>query len=339
MTTYLFNMAQINTEYIIKALQLPRIGRKTAFKLFDNLNFRISSDDELYDFICENSEKFRLPEYSSSDFERALKNYEEIEYANQKNGIKTISFYDDKYPELYKTIVDKPIVLNFIGDISNLNEMPSVAVIGTREPSESGAKAAIRFGEIFGEKGFNVVSGLAIGCDAGGHIGCLNKKGFTSSILAHGLDHIYPKENKPLADKILEGGGVLISEYFVGQKPLANYFVERDRLQAGLSNGIIVVETDIKGGTMHTVKFAKENNRRIAAFAHGKPELLIHPKTQGNQMLIREGTAISLGSLDEIENYAQLLKDDHEKRITSNVTTSKQNENLPKDGTQLNMFG
>lgn len=331
-------MTQVSTEYIIKALQLPRIGRKTAFKLFDNLSFRISSNEELYDYISESAEKYRLPEYSKIDFERAIKNYEEIEYTNQKNGIITISFYDEVYPTLYRSIIDKPIILNYIGNISTINNMPSVAVIGTREPSESGARAAVRFGEIFGEKGFNVVSGLAIGCDAGGHIGCLNKKGFTSSILAHGLDHIYPKENMPLAERIIDGGGILISEYFVGQKPLANYFVERDRLQAGLSNGIIVVETDIKGGTMHTVKFAKENNRRIAAFAHGKPELLQHPKTQGNQMLISEGTAIALGSIEEIESYAQLLKSDHENKINPAISSPNTVTNLPKDGTQLNMF-
>jgi DNA processing protein len=332
-------MAQQMTEYIIKALQLPRIGRKTAFKLFDNLNFRISSDEEFFDFVCENAEKFRLPEYSKSDLEQSLKYYDNIVYANDKNGVKSVSFYDESYPELYKDLVDKPIIINYIGDISKVNNLPSVAVIGTREPSESGAKAAIRFGEIFGEKGFNVVSGLAIGCDAGGHNGCLNKSGFTSAILAHGLDHIYPKENKSLAERILDGGGLLISEYFVGQKPLANYFVERDRLQAGLSNGIIVVETDIKGGTMHTVKFAKENKRRIAAFNHGRPELLHHPKTQGNQMLIREGTAFSLGTKEEIDNYLELLLNDHNARINPSSLTEELKE-LPKakDGTQLNMF-
>jgi DNA processing protein len=331
-------MAQISKEFVVKALQLPRIGRKTAFKLFDSLNFKISTNEDLYEFICESAEKFRLPDYSKSDFDLALQNYEEIELVSYKNGIQIVTFYDDKYPEIYKTIKDKPIVLNYIGDISALNDMASVAVIGTREPSDSGAKAAVRFGEIFAERQFNVVSGLAVGCDTSAHVGCLNKNGYTSGILAHGLDHIYPKENRPLAEKILEGGGILISEYFVGQKPLANYFVERDRLQAGLSNGIIVVETDIKGGTMHTVKFAKENNRRIAAYAHGKPELLLHPKTQGNQMLISEGMAIPLGSIDEIESYSDLLKTDHKNRINKASTLSEVKVDSPKDGTQLNIF-
>ena len=234
-----------------------------------------------------------------------------------------------------------PIIINFIGDISIINNMPSVAVIGTREPTESGSKAAIRFGEIFGEEHFNVVSGLAIGCDAGGHQGCLNKNGFTTAILAHGLDYIYPKENKKLAADILENGGILLSEYNVGQKPLANYFVERDRLQAGLSNGIIVVETDIKGGTMHTVKFASENKRRIAAYSHNKPELLSHPKTKGNQILIKEGKAIALGTSDEISSFMNLLIQDNNNRLNPfmDENHSPNIQDAEKDnGTQLKFF-
>ena len=308
-------MPTLFTDQIIKATQLQRLGRKTAFKLFRQIDIKLSNDDELFDFIRENCEKYRLPKYSSADWQKALDNFEHICSANDKNGIKSISYFDKNYPELLKQIKDCPIILNFKGDISNINNMPSVAIIGTREPTESGSKAAIRFGEIFSAADFNVISGLAIGCDAGGHQGCLNKKGFTSAILAHGLDHIYPTENKKLADEILDKGGIIISEYHAGQKPLANYFVERDRLQAGFSNGIIVVETDIKGGTMHTVKFASESNRRIAAYSHNKSELLSHPKTRGNQMLIKDGKAIALGTSDDINSYIELLKQDHLDRI------------------------
>jgi DNA processing protein len=242
---------------------------------------------------------------------------------------------------MYKCVNDSPIVLNYIGDFKGLNNIPAVAVIGTREPTENGLKAAVRFGEIFGEGGFNVISGLAIGCDTGGHRGCLNKNGFTSAILAHGLDHLYPKENKKLADEIIEKGGVLISEYHVGQKPLANYFVERDRLQAGLSNGIIVVETDLTGGTMHTVKFASESFKRVAAFAHNKPEFLNHPKSQGNQLLITEKMAISLGTSDEIKSYMKLLLNDYlafSKKSEYKIDLKKKNPDSRDGGTQLSFF-
>jgi DNA processing protein len=284
-------------------------------------------------------EKLRLPDYSQSVLDQAIKNYDNILNANEKHGIKSVSIYDVSYPELYKNIADKPILLNYIGDLSSANNLPSVAVIGTREPSESGAKAAFRFGEIFGESGFNVVSGLAIGCDSGGHKGCLQKDGYTSAIMAHGLDQVYPKENEGLADRIIEKGGLLISEYFAGQRPMANYFVERDRLQAGLANGIIVVETDIKGGTMHTVRFAKANNRRIAAFNHGSPKMLQHPKSKGNQMLIREGTAFALGNKEEIHEYLDLLLNDYSAGSKRKPSLEK-GQDIPnvKEGTQLNLF-
>ena len=102
---------------------------------------------------------------------------------------------------------------------------------------------------------FNIVSGLAIGCDTAGHISIIDASGITTAVTAHGLDTVYPAENRGLAEKIYENNGILISEYFVNTRGLPNYFVERDRIQAGLSLGTIVIETDIKGGTMHTVNF------------------------------------------------------------------------------------
>ena len=199
-------MTTVGTEHIIKALQLPRLGRKTAFKLFKNLNFKLTCDNDLFEYIKENSGRFRLPEYSTNEIKKAIDNYSRINDLNQKNGIKSISYFDENYPERFKCINDSPIVLNYLGDFKNLNNIPAVAIVGTREPSENGLKAAYRFGEIFGEGGFNVVSGLALGCDTGGHRGCLKTNGFTSAVLAHGLDHVYPKENKKLADEILKNG-------------------------------------------------------------------------------------------------------------------------------------
>ena len=143
-------------------------------------------------------------------------------------------------------------------------------------------------GEIFAEKFFNVVSGLALGCDVSAHKGCLDKLGFTTAVLAHGLDTVYPKENTEIADQIVKSGGILISEYYVGQTSRPNYFIERDRIQAALSDGIIVVETDQKGGTMHTTGFAKEYDKLIGVFKHPdttKP----HRMMEGNKLLVSEG--------------------------------------------------
>jgi DNA processing protein len=300
-------MAKFSIDLVIKVLQLPRIGRKTAFKLFESQTIEVIDEYDFIAFVDSNAERFKLPKYSEADFEKAKFNFERIITQNEKFGIKTISFYDDDYPKVLHNFNDKPLVLSYIGNISLINKMPSVGIIGTRDPSDTGAKAARRFGEIFGEKGFNVVSGLAIGCDAEGHIGCLDKHGVTTAVLAHGLEQIYPKENRTLAKRIIDNNGILISEYFVGTAPQSNYFVDRDRIQAGLSNGVIVVETDIKGGTMHTVKFALENNRKVAAFYTEKSSFVEHPKSKGNQKLINEGSAKPLILQEDINQFAELI--------------------------------
>jgi DNA processing protein len=315
---------KIQTEYIIKSLCLPKVGRKTAFKLFNNLSFNLSNDNDWIDFITEQSPLLRLPEYASNDFDMALKKYDNIQSKSEKANIKCISFYDSDYPVLLKSIPDSPIILNYVGDYSIVNTMPTLAIIGTREPSEFGYQSGIRISELFTGFGFNIISGLAIGCDTAGHKGCLNKNGKTTAVLAHGLDKIYPKDNKALAQQIVDNGGLLISEYFVEQSPLANYFVERDRIQAGLSLGIFVVETDIKGGTMHTVKFATEANRIVSALNH-PVDKLNHSKTNGNQFLIKEKKAIPIGNPNDIE----FLKNSLMERFNGLNTSTNTIQNNP----------
>ena len=295
----------ITNDIITKVMSLPSVGRKTAFKLLNSLLSPIKSDSDLIDFVLDNSKLLRTP-LSYSEFQKAFDRANRIIEQSEMAGIKLVGYTDIDYPKLLKGIDDFPLLLSIKGQYKALNQLPSVAIIGTREPSDFGYKIGIRLGEVFGEDGFNVISGLAIGCDTAGHTGCLNKDGVTTAVLAHGLDSIYPKDNKQLAATILDKGGILISEYLIGQRPQANYFIERDRIQAGLSQAIIVVETDIKGGTMHTVKFAKNGKRIVAAFNH-EPKYLSHPKTQGNQYLIRNDTAIPLSDTVSINNLKSTL--------------------------------
>jgi DNA processing protein len=182
-----------------------------------------------------------------------------------------------------------------------LYETSGIAIIGTREPSEAGFKAGEYFGEKLGNSGFNIVSGLAIGCDASAHRGALKANGFTTAILAHGMQTIYPKENKRLAEDILNNDGIILTEYIWGTGALPNYFVERDRLQAGLSKGTIVIQTDIQGGTMHAVNATIKSNKPLAAVKYVANTELNNPKIKGNEMLINEGKAFPLTSknLDE----------------------------------------
>ncbi|TDG35775.1 DNA-processing protein DprA [Pedobacter changchengzhani] len=315
----------MNIENIIRLTQLRGMGRKTSFKVLETLTFK-PSKEELVDFILDfsNENKFtRLPIYSKDDVQLAFDKAEQIMDKSEKNNVKIISYYDNNYPKSLKEIPDPPLILNLKGDISILNEMTGIAIIGTRQPTGAGVKAGKYFASLLGKRGYNIVSGLAIGCDASAHIGCLEAKGKTTAILAHGFQTIYPKENKELATQIVDEGGVLLSEYLIGTGALPNYFIERDRLQSGLSNATIVIQTAEKGGTMHAVNATIKSGKKLAAVKYNSPEL-INDKTQGNESLIRAGKAFSLTSLNIEEFLASvpLINNDHEnheKLPTSNL--------------------
>src|SRR5690606_20503078 len=133
-----------------------------------------------------------------------------------------------------------------------------------------------------------------------------------------------------LAEEILEKGGALISEYPPGTSPRSNYFVERDRLQSGLSDGICIIETDRVGGTMHTFKFASEQNRPVGALAH--PPQFQTAKSHGNKFIIEEQGGYPLGTAEEISKFIGILKNN----TRDSPTQTLDNSNL--DDSQLRLF-
>ena len=221
------------------------------------------------------------------------------------NDIGLLSFFDPEFPETLKNCTDEsgkldpPLLLYYRGDLSVLKN-PGVAVIGTREPTPNGVRAGEYFASEFAKRGYNIVSGLAIGCDTTGHRGALLANGKTTAFLANGLDwdSIYPKENLELAKEIVEKGGLLLSEYAVGQSCGRYGLVTRDRLQAGLSYATIVVQTGIKGGTMHAVNATIASNKPLFAVSYNSQQDIFHEKVQGNIMLIQEKGAHPLRSKD-----------------------------------------
>ncbi|MCY4172048.1 MAG: DNA-protecting protein DprA [Bacteroidetes bacterium] len=157
-----------------------------------------------------------------------------------------------------------PPVLYVKGSIDALHfDSLVISIIGTRHPTENGIRVAYDFGRFAAHNHIPVVSGLAYGCDANGHIGCLEHGGIAVAVMAHGLDMVYPPEHLSLADQIVEQNGCLVSEYPPGVPITRWSFVDRDRLQSGLSDSVIVIQTGKKGGTHHTAKFAKNQGRRI----------------------------------------------------------------------------
>lgn len=241
---------------------------------------------------------------------------------NQK-GIKVLAPGGLHFPQRLTRIPNAPLLLFAQGNVSILRK-DSVAVIGTREPTGYGIKSGRRIARTLALEGWVVVSGLAEGCDTAGHEGCLDGEGHTVAVLAHGFGRIYPASNKNLAQRILEKEGCLVTEYPPGQPPSRSSFVERDRLQSGISVGIIVIETDVKGGTMHTVRHATEQGRGIAAIVH--PEnLRMEPKTQGNALLIAEKRAVPLKDKDDVTRFVNSLRQD-DQTVTTVSRDSCDNE-------------
>lgn len=223
--------------------------------------------------------------------------------AAENLGIGIISRYDEEFPKnLLGTLnedgnPDVPVILYYKGDLKAAG-LPSVAIIGTREPSREGNIAGQYLGTAFAQAGFNIVSGLALGCDTAAHVGSLRaSKGATTAFLAHGLDTIYPEENRGLAEVIIERGGLLMSEYPAGAKVDRYKFVARDRLQAGLADATIVIQSGIHGGTMHAVNATLKAGKPLFAVSYIGSS--IAPDTiSANTTLISTGEASPLGRND-----------------------------------------
>lgn len=192
-------------------------------------------------------------------------------------------------PRLLLDTRDPPIVLFVKGDASSLHR-DAVAVVGTRKPSDFGARAAARLGRVIAEAGVVVVSGLALGCDAAGHRGCLDGHGVTVAVVAHGLDSVYPPAHDRLAEEIVARRGALVSEYPPGTRAQSYRFIERDRIQAGLSRATIVVETGFDDGTMHTVRACLAAGRRLACVVHPTEAV----GNAGNRHLLATGQAMAV---------------------------------------------
>lgn len=299
----------LNTELLITLQLVKGLGNKTILGVAKNMEATTIME------LCNSWEKLKGSRFEKITTDKlleankvALRIIDTCEL--QKIGI--ISYFEDGFPENLKYCVNSegkeepPIVLYYRGNIDALKR-PGIAVIGTREPTENGVKAGLYFSKEFAKRNFNIVSGLALGCDTTGHKGALEVGGTTTAFLATGLDweSIYPKENQELAKMIVENNGLLLSEYYIGQKTGRYAFVARDRLQTGLSYATLVIQTGVKGGTMHAVNATLSSNKPLLTVKYKYNEDLMDDKVQGNEKLIRERKAIALGNnnLEEVISY------------------------------------
>lgn len=178
----------------------------------------------------------------------------------------TINKEDEFFPEAFKAIgEDCPERIYAMGNLDLLKREHMVAIIGSRKATRTGNSKAYDLGISYAKKGYVVVSGLALGCDASAHRGCMDADGGTIAIVATGLNLVHPRENIPLQEEILRKGGLILSEQPLGVKANPTRLVSRNRLQAALSEEVIVAECPKHSGTMHTVRFAQKYGKKVKA--------------------------------------------------------------------------
>ena len=202
------------------------------------------------------------------------------------------------YPERLKNIDDPPKELYCLGNLELLNYKNNIAIIGSRNCSLYGERAAKDFAYNLAKENICIVSGLAKGIDSFSHIGVLKAKGKTIAVLGSGLDNIYPKENIKLVEEIIKNNGLVISEYPLGTKPLKNHFPARNRIISGLSDSILVIEARKNSGTNITVDFALEQGKDVFVI----PGNIYSKTSDGTNFLITEG-AIPVLSYKDILGY------------------------------------
>ncbi len=221
--------------------------------------------------------------HSGASMAEAEKEYKRVSEA----GGSLITPADAAYPERLREIFDPPVVLWLRGDASLL-AWPGIAIVGTRQPTPYGAGMAQMLARDLAAHGLVVLSGMARGVDTAAHRGALEAGGKTIAVWGTGIDVIYPKENKRLAEQILESGGTILSEYAMGTFPAPQNFPIRNRILSGMSVGVLVIEAGENSGTRITARCALEQNREVFAV----PGNVTTKNAWGPNTLIKQGAKL-----------------------------------------------
>lgn len=247
-----------------------------------------------------------------------------------KYGAKIILACDQSYPTSLLNTPDFPPLIITKGNIELLKK-PMFAIVGARNSTINGNKIAFEFANEISNSGIVIVSGVAKGIDAYAHKGSL--KNGTIGVIAGGINHVYPKENSKLYEEIFDKG-LIITEQPINSSVLAQHFPQRNRIIAGLSCGVLIVEATKKSGTLITSKFALDYNKEIYAIP-GSP---LDSKSQGTNELLKQGANLALSPTDVIRSLDKIIKENNN-LIFDNVNNFKDNnlKTLPSD-LELNLY-
>lgn len=212
-----------------------------------------------------------------------------------EHGLHLVSYRDEEYPDLLAQAPEAPPLLFVQGTLTRDDDM-AVALVGTRKATPYGLKVARRLAQDLARRGFTIVSGLALGIDAEAHEGALEAGGRTLAVMATGADITYPAEHRSLRARIAESGAVITEAPF-GAGPTRYAFPTRNRIIAGLSLGIIVVEAPVKSGALITASHAGDQGREVFAV----PGSIDSPTSSGCHLLLKEGAHLVECAEDVVE--------------------------------------
>ncbi len=208
---------------------------------------------------------------------------------------------DADYPAQLLATADPPLLLWLQGR-RELLATPSLAIVGSRNPTAQGGDNARAFARALAQAGYTIVSGLALGVDAAAHEGALDAGGATIAVVGTGLDQVYPRRNAGLAARLLAAGGLIVSEYSLGMPVMQANFPKRNRIIAGLSRGCLVVEAAVQSGSLITARLAAEAGREVFAI----PGSIHSPQARGCHALIRQGAKLVESAEDVLEELPPL---------------------------------
>lgn len=223
---------------------------------------------------------------------------------------RVLTLADADYPAGLLNMADPPVLLYATGQVQLLGTRPALALVGSRSPTPQGAQNAHAFAQHLVQHGWTVVSGLALGIDGAAHTGALaavDTAGAplcsTIAVVGTGLDRVYPRQHHELAHRIAQHG-VLISEYPLGTQPLPHNFPKRNRIIAGLSHGVLVVEAALKSGSLITARLASEQGKEVFAI----PGSIHSPLARGCHALIKQGAKLVESAQDIVEELHHITQ-------------------------------
>jgi DNA processing protein len=266
------------------------LGVKTLLALSNNLSL-----DSLFDLSVVQLQTLGLTLKQATHLKQTQwQTIERYQKVISEQSIVVINFFDSQYPDQLKHIASAPLLLFCKGD-TGLLSTPQIAIVGSRNATPIGLEIAAEFAYQLTLAGITVTSGMARGIDGAAHKGALAGVGKTIAVLGTGVDVYYPKSHKLLTNQVLESG-LLVSEFLPGTAASAHNFPRRNRIISGLSLGVLIVEAEIKSGSLITVRYALEQNKDVFAV----PGSIRNPLSEASHFLIKQGAKL-------VENVTDIL--------------------------------